>query len=373
MKKQVVIAVLIVLAVIAALLAVKVPQIKSLIAFGETYVQPPETIASAIVQEESWAQSLSAVGSITPEQGVIIAPEISGTVSEIAFESGANVNQGDLLVKLDTATEEAQLRASEAQAELAKVSVERTRKLRADGTASQSELDQAEATYKQASANADALRATVAKKTIRAPFTGQTGIRKVNLGEQINAGQGIVSLQSLTPVFADFSLPQQDLQKISVGLAVHVTSDTFPGKIFEGEIAAINPDLDVTSRSVQLRAKLLNAEKLLRPGMFVRAEVIMPGDQTVLVIPNTALLSAPYGDSVFIIEPGKDGSTNQVVQQKFIRTGRAKGDFVSVLFGLNKGDKVVSAGAFKLRNGVSVVENNKDIPKASTTPNPPNS
>lgn len=374
MKRQVLIAIGIVLVIFVVLAGVKVLQIRTMIAFGKTFQPPPTTIAAAVAHEESWRDSLFAVGSINAEQGVTIAPEIAGTVTEIAFESGANVTKGDLLVKLDTATEDAQLRAAEASADWMKVSAERMRKLSADNAASKSELDQAEATLKQADANADTIRATIAKKNIRAPFTGQLGIRQINLGEQIPVGKAIVSLQALSPVFADFSLPQQDLGKISPGLAVRVTSDTFPGNFFDGEIAAINPDLDAATRSVGIRAKLANADKLLRPGMFVRAEVVMPGDAKVLVIPSTSLLSAPYGDSVFVIETKVEGGkTNSTVQQKFIKTGRTQGDFVSVISGLNPGDKIASAGIFKLRNGMSVVENNAMTPKASKTPTPPNS
>jgi membrane fusion protein (multidrug efflux system) len=374
MKRLVFIAVGIVIAVFVVLAGVKALQIGAMISFGKNFSPPPETVATAIVHEEQWRDSLFAVGSINAEQGVIVAPEVGGTVSEIAFESGAAVNKGDLLVRLDSSTEAAQLRAAEAQADLAKLSVERLRKLRADGTASQSELDQAEATFKQAVANADTISATVEKKTIRAAFTGQLGIRMVNLGEQITAGKGLVSLQALSPVFVDFSLPQQDLEKISPGHTVRVTSDTFPGKVFEGEIAAINPDLDAATRSVGVRAKLANADKLLRPGMFVRAEVVLPGERTVLVIPNSSLLSAPYGDSVFVVETKLEaGKTNLIAQQKFIKTGRAQGDFVSVISGLMKDDKVVSAGGFKLRNGTAVAENNEITIKPSKTPTPPNS
>ena len=204
-------------------------------------------------------------------------------------------------------------------------------------------------------------------------ISGQLGIRLVNLGEQIAVGKNIVSLQALSPVFADFTLPQQDLEKISPGLSVRVTSDTFPDKKFEGELTAINPDLDAATRSVRVRAKLANADKMLRPGMFVRAEVQMPGDQKVLVIPATAVLSAPYGASVFVIEPQTaNGKTSLIVQQKFIPTGRPQGDFVSVESGLKAGDKVVTAGLFKLRNGMAVVENNDIAPKTSNTPTPPN-
>ncbi|HTB84954.1 MAG TPA: efflux RND transporter periplasmic adaptor subunit [Candidatus Sulfotelmatobacter sp.] len=385
MKRQVpvvvgvVIAIVLVLAIAGVLAGIKIWQVKSMIAFYKGFPPPSATISTALVQEEQWHDSLSAVGSINAEQGVIVAPEIAGMVTEIDFESGANVNKGDLLVKLDTSSEDAQLRAAQAQTDLARVSAERTRKLRADSTSSQSELDQAEANLKQAQANADAIQAVIDKKTIRAPFTGQLGIRQINLGEQIASGKGIVSLQALTPVFADFSLPQQDLEKLTNGLGVQVTSDTFPGKNFEGTITAINPDLDAVTRSVRVRAKFENTDKQLRPGMFVRVNVALPDDQKVLVVPATALVSAAYGDSVFVVVTAAQAgitnlpATSLVAQQKFIRAGRAQGDFVSVESGLSVGDKIVTAGAFKLRTGIGVVENNEVAPKISTSPNPPNS
>jgi membrane fusion protein (multidrug efflux system) len=199
------------------------------------------------------------------------------------------------------------------------------------------------------------------------------GIRLVNLGELLEAGKPIVSLQALLPVFADFSLPQQELARLKTGLAVRVTSDTYPDQHFDGTLTAINPDLDATTRSVRLQATFANAEQLLRPGMFVRVEVIFPDEQTVLAIPATAILSAPYGDSVYVIEsrPGKNGGKPEaVVSQKFVRTGRSHGDFISILSGLKAGDRVVSAGVFKLRNGMSVQENNETTPKPSNSPKP---
>jgi len=360
--------------VLIVLAGVKAMQIHALIAMGKSFVPPPETISSAVAHEEKWQDTLSAIGSVAAAQGVIVSPEIAGTVSEIDFESGATVKKGDLLLKLDTSSEDAQLRAADAQTEWAKVSAERLRALRADNTVSQSELDQAEAALKQAQANADTIHATIDKKTIRAPFDGRLGIRLVNLGEQLTAGKGIVSLQSLMPVFVDFSLPQQDLSQLATGLKVRATSDSYPNNFFDGELAAINPDLDVATRSIKLRAKYENAGQLLRPGMFARVEIILPEAKPVLAIPATAILSAPFGDSIFLIEPQTaNGKTNLAVQQKFIRTGRTHGDFISVESGLKAGDKVATAGIFKLRNGVSVQENNVDTPKPSLTPNPPNS
>jgi membrane fusion protein (multidrug efflux system) len=364
---------LIVLVVCGALGAVKFLQIKKLLGSAALFAPPPETIATAVVQEETWPETLTAVGSISAAQGVMVSPEIAGTISEIAFESGAAVKQGDLLVRLDTTSEEAQLRAAEAQADWAKLTVDRQKKLQTDKTVSQSEVDQADATWKQAVANADNIRAIIQKKTVCAPFSGKLGIRLVNLGEQLDVGKSIVSLQSLTPIFVDFSLPQQEFAKLQTGLKVQAISDSYPTNVFEGEITAINPDLDMSTRSVRVRAKFENADERLRAGMFARVTVVLPQQDPVKVIPATAVLSAPYGDSVFIVTPDKSGSTNLVVRQAFIRTGRARGDFVSVESGLNTGDRVASAGVFKLRNGGAVRENNSLVPEASQTPTPPNS
>jgi len=225
---------------------------------------------------------------------------------------------------------------------------------------------------KQQQANADAIRATIEKKTIRAPFAGQLGIRLVNLGELLDVGKPIVSLQALSPVFADFSLPQQELARLKTGLAVRVSSDTYPDQHFDGTLTAINPDLDSTTRSVRLQATFENAEKQLHPGMFVRVEVIFPEEQTVLAVPATAILSAPYGDSVYVIESNRTNST-LVARQQFVRTGRSRGDFISVETGLKAGDRVVSAGIFKLRNGMPVQENNNLVPKAVEKPSPSDS
>jgi len=374
--KKIIIGLVIVVGTAGALGLVKGLQIGTMIAAGKAFVPPPETISSAVAHEEKWQDTLSAVGSVNAAQGVIVSPEIAGTVTEIAFESGATVNQGDLLIKLDTSSEEAQVRAAEAQVQLAKLNLERTQKLRADSTVSQSELDQADATLKQNQANADAIQATIEKKNIRAPFAGRLGIRLVNLGEQLDVGKGIVSLQALTPVFVDFSMPQQNLSQLQTGLVVQVTSDSYPGTNFTGELTAINPDLNAMTRSVQLRAKLENADQMLRPGMFVHVAVILPQAEAVLAVPATAILRAPFGDAVYLIEPQVAGGvTNLVAQQKFIRTGRMHGDFVSVESGLKAGDRVVTSGLFKLHNGSTVQENNgaSESPQPSLTPTPPNS
>ena len=377
MKRKIFIGIGVVVAILIGLAGIKFLQIRKLMA--TPWPAQIETISSAVAQEQNWQETLSAVGSVDPQNGVTLAPEIAGTVVQIAVADGSTVAKGDLLLKMDTSSEEAQLRAAQAQVDWAKVTAERDEKLREGNTVSQSELDQAEAALKQAQANADAIQAVIDKKTIRAPFAGKLGIWLVNDGASVDARQPLISLQSLTPVYVDFSLPQQNLAQLKTGLEVQVACDAYPDQKFSGTLTAINPDLDAATRSVTLRATFENADQLLRPGMFVRAEVLLPEQKPVLVIPATAILSAPFGDSVFVILTAAQAgitntaSTNLVVQQKFIRTGKSHGDFISVESGLTSGDKVATAGIFKLRNGVNVQINNEDSPKPSLTPNPPNS
>ena len=373
MKAKILTGLLLVLVLGGGLALIKKSQFQTLGDTMKLMVPPPETVASAIATDDQWPDVLPAIGTVNPMQGINLMAEIPGPLREILFDSGAEVAAGDLIVKLDTSSEEAQLRAAEAQSAWAKVTAERLRQLRTDKAVAQSELDQAEATLKQNAAGADTIRATIGKKNIRAPFAGRLGIWQVSLGQFLETGKPLVSLISLTPLFVDFSLPQQELSRLATGLKVRVTADAYPDKIFEGELAAINPDLNAATRSVGLRAKFANAEKLLRPGMFVRVEVLMPQAKKVLAIPATAVLSAPSGDSVFVILPSSEkGGTNLVVQQKFIRTGATHGDFIAVENGLQAGDKVVTAGVFKLRNGMGVVENNGLAPTPSLTPTPPN-
>lgn len=380
MKLKIVLAIVAVVIVVGALVGIKLTQFKTL---GDSFKQmppPTETVSSAVARAEKWQEHLSAVGSVTAVQGVNVTTEDAGTVREIAFESGTVVTNGQLLVRLDTTTEEAQLRAMESQWELSRTNLERSKQLRTANTISQSELDTAESNLKQMAANADGIRATIAKKTIRAPFAGQLGIRMVNLGEYLDKGKPIVSLQSLDAMHADFSLPQQELAKLKKGMKIALTTDAYAGKKFEGELTTINPAIDMQTRSVGLQATFENKEHLLRPGMFARVEVILPGEDEVLVIPSTSILSAPFGDSVYVIEPAPP-STNApakasggwAVRQQFIRTGRVRGDFTTVESGLKAGDKVVSSGLFKLRNGMGVVENNSATPEATKKPKPADS
>jgi membrane fusion protein, multidrug efflux system len=376
MIRKILAAVFVVLVVVGALSGVKTLQIRKLMAASKSMAAPPESVSAVTAREEKWQGTITAIGSVTAVQGVTVTPEIAGMIREIAFESGAVVAKDALLVRLDISAEEAQLRALEAQKELARLNLARESTLHNQNMVSQADLDTAEATLKQTQGMADATRAIIEKKTIRAPFAGRLGIRLVNLGQYLETGKPIVSLQSLTPVYVDFSLPQQELARLQTGMRVRVTTDASPGRQFEGTLTAINPDLDAQTRSVGLQATFENTDQLLRPGMFARVEVLLPEEQPVLAIPATSVLSAPYGDSVYVIEskPGEaDGKPALVVRQQFIRTGRARGDFVSVESGLKPGERIVSAGIFKLRNGMSVIENNELSPKNELAPRPSDS
>jgi membrane fusion protein (multidrug efflux system) len=374
MKAKIAIAVLIVVVVVAALVGTKALQFQKMGAAAKAMPMPSETVSSAVVREEKWQSTLAGIGSISAVQGVTVSTEIPGTIREISFESGAIVSKGDLLVRLDTSSEEAQLRAIEAQVELARLNAVRERTLRTQNMIPQSELETAEATLKQNEGNADNIRATIEKKTIRAPFSGRLGIRQINLGQYLDTGKPIVSLQALSPAYADFTLPQQELAKLKTGMPVRVIIDTFPDREFIGKLTAINPDLDSNTRSVALQATFENADQVMRPGMYVRIEVLLPEEQSVLVVPETAVLSNPYGDIVYVIESKAGVGTNAptlTVNPQVVRTGRARGDFISVETGLKAGDRVVSSGIFKLRKGMSVVENNDLVPKTEKSPRPP--
>jgi membrane fusion protein (multidrug efflux system) len=340
---------------------------------GKSFVPPPETVTSAKVETEQWVAARPAIGTLVAVRGVTLAAELAGVVREIGFESGTSVRQGATLVKLDTSTEEAQLAAALADASLAKVSLERAHNLRKGGANTQADLDAAEARAKQAEAAVVSLRTTIAKKTIRAPFDGRISIRQVELGQYLSPGSPIASLQSVTPIHADFWLPQQAIADLKLGQHVRVRADAFVNASWDGQVTTINPEVDVATRNVRIRATVPNSDGRLRPGMFVNVEVLSNQQRSVLTIPATAVIFAPYGDTVFVLDEKKDanGNTSTVARQTFVRLGERKGDFVAVDSGLTAGQTVVSTGAFKLRNGTVVRVNNALAPAAGLAPKPP--
>src|SRR5260370_8950865 len=332
---------------------------------------PVESAASGGVKEEDWAPRWWGVGSVSAVQGAVVSTELGGMVSEIGFQNGTLAKKGDLLVKLDASQEEALLRSAEAEQELARTDLDRTRDLAAKKVVSNSDLDAAESKLRRLTAVVDQMRSNIRKKAIVAPFDGQLGIRQVNIGQMINSGQPVVALQSLDPVFADFALPQQYFSKLSQGLEIRVTTDAMPGRVFTGKLTAGNSMVDIATRNVLVQATLANPDHVLRPGMFAKVEVVLPEKARALVIPGSAISYAPFGDSVFVIEKQKDpktGKESQTIRQQFVRVGEARGDLVSITTGLKPGEMVVGTCVFKLRNGIVVTINNDLPPRPQLNP-----
>jgi len=361
------------LTLVILLVGIKGLQITKMMAAAKATTPPPQTVSSAEVREENWAPVLSAIGSVSAVQGAIIAAELGGVVSDIKFENGGVAKKGNVIMKLDASQEEALLRSAEAEAELARTDLERTQGLASQKVVSKAELDAAESKFRRLTAIVDQMRSNIRKKTLVAPFDGQLGIRQVNVGQMINPGQQVVALTSLDPVYVDFALPQQYLGKLSSGLEVRGTTDALPGRVFPGKLTAVNSMVDTATRNVSVQATLESRDHLLRPGMFAKAEVVLPEKSPALIIPGSAVSYAPFGDSVFVIEKKKDektGKETQAIRQQFVRIGEARGDFVSVTEGLKAGETVVSTGVFKLRNGMAVTINNDLAPKPQVNPTP---
>jgi len=369
MKKRIGLVIIGLVIVVAVLGGVKALQIRAMINQGKKFIPPPETVTSAVVKSETWESGLTAVGTLTAVQGVTVTAELAGKVVDISFEPGTLAKKGDVLLRQDRSSEEAQLSGLIAQADLSRTNLGRADELLAKGIISKADRDNAVANAEQAKAQADNLRTVIAKKTVRAPFSGHLGIRLVNLGQYLREGDPIVSLQSLDPIYVDFSLPQQQLQQVRTGLPVKVTGDSLPGVVVEGRITAVNPQVDAETRNIRLQATVANTSGKLHPGMFVNVAVGLPARQKVLVIPATSVLYAPYSDSVFVIDEAKAG---KVLRQQFVRLGEKLGDFVSVTAGLKEGETIVSTGVFKLRNGQSAVIDNKLAPEFQKAPKPEN-
>lgn len=373
MKKAILFSILGLIVIVGILAGIKTLQIRAMIAQGKQFVMPPEIVTSAEVQSDAWESTLTAVGSLDAVQGVTVTAEMSGKVTRLAFEAGNRVAAGDLLVQQDISVENAQLRGEEAMAELARINFERSRTLMPNKAISQSDFDNTQAQLTDALAQIDNIRALIAKKTIRAPFAGRLGIRQINLGQVINDGQAIVTLQSMDPVFVNFQLPQHRLAQVSTDLEVRVESDALPGQTLKGIITTIDPEVDTTTRNIRVQALLANPDEKLRSGMFVNLTLVLPQTENVLAIPATSVLYAPYSDSVFVIEENKNTAgeiDGKVVRQQFVILGEMRGDFIVVKSGLTEGETIVSTGAFKLRNGQSVMVDNKLAPEFKLEPQP---
>lgn len=355
---------------VSLVIATKGMQFGAMAKAAEEMVMPPISVSTYDAGEQVWPNELRAVGSIEPVQGVVLEAEAPGIVDRIEFFNGQEVSEGDLLVQLDIGVEQAQLKAAEATARLAEVEFERAKRLRESGNVPQSDLDRAIANLDKANADVENIQAIIDRKTIRAPFTGKVGIRQINLGQYVPMGAPLISLQANEQVYVNFTLPQQALAKVDSGMPVILDSDAYEGRQFEGVITAVSPQVDPVTRTVELQGTLDNPDGALKAGLFVKVAVALPESDKVVAVPTTAIVYAPYGNSIYVIETGE--AEVPVAVQKFIRTGRTLGDFISVEKGLDIGEEVVSAGTFKLFNGAPVSIHNEMAPEAETTPTPPN-
>jgi membrane fusion protein, multidrug efflux system len=340
-----------------------------------TFQPPPEAVTSIVAQRQEWPSTMNVVGTMEAVRGVTVSADLPGTVDKINFESGQSVRAGEVLVELDTRQERAQLASLEAQSDLARINYGRSEQLAKEGVISKQEYDQAASQQKATAANAAEIRATIERKKIRAPFSGILGIRKVNLGQYLAAGNPVVSLQALNPIYVDVGVPQEVAGKVRVGRTLRITSDDLPGMGFTGRVTALDSVVDQATRNIQVQATLSNPQGKLRPGMFVHVEVVVGASRPVIELPASAISYAPYGDSVFIITDLKDpkGKTYRGVRQQFVKVEGSRGDQVAVVSGVNPGDEVVSSGVFKLRNGAAVQVNNKVQPGNNPAPKPEDS
>jgi membrane fusion protein (multidrug efflux system) len=355
----------------------KFTQIQGFIKLAKSgaFEPPPTAVTTDLAKQSEWRPTLDSVGSLTAVNGVTVSTDLAGIVHEIAFESGNKVHAGDLLVRLDTTQEEAQLRQAEAQRDWAQVTLKRDKDLVEKHAISQSDYDNADASYRQTKASVDQYNAVIARKTLRAPFDGIAGIRQVNLGQYLKEGDPVVTLQSFDPIYVNFSLPQQDLSKLVVGQPVTLQVDAYGDRLFNGTITAINSMVDLSTRNIQVQATLGNSDLKLRPGMFGKVSVAMNEAQNVIAVPATAIHYAPYGDSIFVVSEMKDqaGKDYKGVKEQFIKLGRSRGDMISIVSGLKPGQEVVTSGVFRLKSGAHVIVNNEIKPESELAPKPADS
>jgi len=331
--------------------------------------EPSQTVSAAVAQADAWQPTIRSVGSLRALQGVEVAPEVGGLIIGVAVESGDEVSAGDVLFRIGDAVDRAELRGLEAEARLAEIELERQRRLRSQGANSQSDVDRAQSELEQAVARADARREQIAKKTVRAPFDGRIGIIDIDVGQFVDPGQALVTLQQLDPIEVDFSVPQQRLAEIARDQVIDVRLDAIPGERFSGHVTAISPKIDERSRNVAVRARIDNPEARLRPGMFVDVRVRLPLEEDVVTVPQSAISYNPYGDFIFVVDSEVDGGEEVLrADQRFVRTGPRRGDQVAVREGVAAGERVVTSGQLKLRDGARLEINNQIQPDSEADP-----
>jgi membrane fusion protein (multidrug efflux system) len=372
MAKRLILMLLIVAALLAGLGFVKYRQIETAIAAGSSFAPPPTSVTTVVAKRETWPSTLSVIGTAAAIQGVTVSADLPGTVEKIHFDSGRSVREGDVLVELDTRQERAQLANLEAQRDLAHIQYGRSEQLVKAGVISKSEYDNATAQQKATEAQVGDIKAAIARKNIHAPFSGKLGIRQISLGQYLAAGQAIVSLQSLNPIYVNFGVPQQDAPMMGIGRSLRVTSNDLPGLVFNGKITALDSVVNEQTRNIQVQATFQNPGGKLRPGMYVQVELPLGKPRDIIPLPASAINYAPYGDSVYVVTDLKDqkGKTYRGVKQQVVKVEGSRGDQVAIISGINPGDEVVSSGVFRLRNAAPVQVNNSVKPGNDPNPKP---
>ncbi|MGH9365724.1 MAG: efflux RND transporter periplasmic adaptor subunit [Thermoanaerobaculia bacterium] len=375
MKKRMILMLAAVGIFIATIAAVKTRQIQAANKQNASFQPPPEAVTTVVARREQWPATWRSIGSVAAVHGVTVSADLPGIVEKISFESGQSVVDGVELVLLDTRQEQAQLAAAQAAQTLAELNLNRSKGLVEQGILPEAELDRLAAEQKQTQARVGEIRATIERKTIRAPFAGVLGIRQVSLGQYLQGGAAVVSLQSVRPVYVNFAVPQQQVAQLKVGSAIHVTAEGGAGVESDGRVTAVDSAGNEATRNIQVQATLPNGDEKLRPGMFVKTSVNMGAGEAAITIPISAIKYAPYGDSVFIVEKvaGANGQRYIGVRQQFVKLGSSRGDQVAVLEGIKDGEQVVTSGVFKLRSGAAVKVNNTVQPGNNPAPKPEDS
>jgi membrane fusion protein (multidrug efflux system) len=374
MAKRMILMLVVMVALLGGLGFVKYKQVEAAIAAGASFQMPP-TAVTVVAKEETWPSTMSIIGTAAAIQGVTVSADLPGTIDKIHFESGQWVKEGEIMVELDTRQERAQLASLEAQRDLAGINYGRAQELVKQGVIAKQEYDNAAAQQKATEAQVGDIKAAIARKTIRAPFSGVIGIRQVSLGQYLAAGQAIVSLQTLSPIYVNFGVPQQDTGKMIPGHVMRITNSDLPGMSFMGRITALDSVISEQTRNIQVQAIVTNKDDKLRPGMFVQVELPLGSPRQVIPLPASAINYAPYGDSVYVVTNMTDpkGKSYRGVKQQVVKVEGSRGDQVAIISGLNPGDEVVSSGVFKLRNGAPVLINNDVKPSNSASPKPEDS
>jgi membrane fusion protein, multidrug efflux system len=374
MKKRMVIMLIAVAVVFGGIFGFQAFKAMMIKKFMSSMAQPPQTVTALKASNSPWQPNLEAVGSLRAVKGADLSLEVSGVVDSISFNSGDDVNEGTVLLKLRSGDDEAKLESLQATADLNQITYDRDQKQFKLQAVSQATIDTDAANLKNAQAQVAQQQAILDKKTLKAPFAGHLGIRAVDLGQYLGAGTVIVTLQALDPIFVDFFVPQQSIDQLKLGQPVAIKIDAFKDQTFPGEISAINSKVDAATRNVQIRAALKNADHKLIPGMYATVDISTGAPQNYVTLPQTAITYNPYGDTVYIVDDkGKDasGKSQLVARQNFVTTGTTRGDQVAILKGVNEGEMVVTSGQIKLHNGSMVLIDNSIQPTADASPRVP--